>query len=163
MPQGKVVLSDSAISLFSSPTRRSTTFEHIEEHGKMDEETVQSAILWYEIAGRILYYITLPIVKLLLLLFYVLHTIFSPFIHIAQVLVHTFLIPFNVAAKFEVGPARANFYSLLTSTGCLVLHWVRHPPWCFLSSSLARHIPNFRPSSKTRPQAKTKGPSCQGP
>ena len=59
-------------------------------------------MLWYEVAGKILYYITLPVVKTLLLVSYVLRIVLSPFIYIAQVLVQLCLIPYNVAARFEV-------------------------------------------------------------
>lgn len=59
-------------------------------------------MLWYEVAGKVLYYITLPIVKVLLLVFYLVRVVLSPFIYIAQVLVQLCLIPYDLAARFEV-------------------------------------------------------------
>lgn len=68
----------------------------------MDDRSYHTAMLWYEVAGKVLYYISLPIVKVLLLVFYLLHVLLSPFIYIAQGFVQLCLIPYNIAAKFEV-------------------------------------------------------------
>ena len=59
-------------------------------------------MLWHEVAGNVLYYATLPTVKLLLFLVYVLRLLLSPFIYTATVFVQLCLIPYNIAAKFEV-------------------------------------------------------------
>lgn len=73
----------------------------------MDGQDYPPTMPWYEIAGTLLYYVlyyaTLPVVYILLLLFYVLRFLLSPFIHAAQVIVHVSLIPYNIAAKFEAG------------------------------------------------------------
>lgn len=63
-------------------------------------------MLWYEVAGRVLYYISLPVVQLVLwlvyILLYILRVVLSPFIYIASSIFHLCLIPYNIAAKFEV-------------------------------------------------------------
>lgn len=104
---------------------------------------------WYEIVGKVLYYVTLPVVYVLLLLFYVLRTILSPFISLAQAIVHLCLIPYNIAAKFEAGLPEHLLLITLTVTGCLVLHRRRHSPWCCPSSPSARHLSRIRPHPQT--------------
>lgn len=76
---------------------------HIAKRGRMDGLDYRQSMLWYEIAGKVLYYVTLPVVYILLLLFYVLRFLLSPFIYTAQVVVHVCLIPYSIAAKFEAG------------------------------------------------------------
>lgn len=62
--------------------------------------TVTVSIFSY--IGTGLYYIALPIVKLLLVAYYVLRYILSPFVATARGFVQLLLIPWHIVAKFEV-------------------------------------------------------------
>lgn len=59
-------------------------------------------MLWYEVTSLVLYYISLPIVKLCLLLLYILRILVSPIVYLFNALWSLLLIPYNVLAKFEV-------------------------------------------------------------
>lgn len=76
------------------------------------DATIQTvaAVPWYQITATTLRYIAkglyytvlLPIVKLLLLVYSLLRFILSPFIAVGHVLLQLLLIPWRIAAKFEV-------------------------------------------------------------
>jgi len=65
-------------------------------------KAVDTAIRWFEVAGKILYYISLPIVKLLLVILYILRLLLSPFLSIGSAFVRLLLVPYNFLAKLEV-------------------------------------------------------------
>lgn len=59
-------------------------------------------MVWYEVAGRVLYYIALPVVSILILLFHILQAVLSPFVSIARGIFNICMTPYHIAAKFEV-------------------------------------------------------------
>lgn len=78
----------------------------------------------FKYIGIGLYYVTLPVVKLLLLLYYVLRYILSPFIALAQGLLQLVLIPWHVVAKFGVRRTLHRLHGQLTDLiADMVLHW----------------------------------------
>lgn len=83
-------------------------------------------MVWYEIAGRVLYYIALPVVSILILLFHILQAILSPFVSIARGIFNICTIPYHIAAKFEVLSSPQTQLNL-TIPATVVLHRQRDP------------------------------------
>lgn len=119
---------------------------------------------WYATTGLVLYYLTLPLVQLFYLLFYICRFLLSPLVYIVQKLARLCLLPVRIAARFEVGTgvlsrvyANTSGYHLLLFHGCPYwrcpcAHTPRSTARLLVDSAARSSTEASRRASEARPQ-----------
>lgn len=114
-----------------------------------DSHSVSTAIRWFQAAGTFLYYVSLPVVKLLLLIVYILRVCLSPFIYIGNAFMRLCLVPWHILAKFEVRFLLLVQMVVLTAEGNMVFLRMRNPDWHRRCPCCACCLANIHPSLQT--------------
>lgn len=115
-------------TLWASGSPINVTSGTSNEGANVSTRCLRFGMEWYKVVGWILYYITLPVVWILLLLLNIVRFILSPFIYIAYLLKEVCAWPFRFLAKFEVfAISTCNCMQILMPPASMVFRRERRP------------------------------------